>query len=54
MERVKNARNLVKKRKDVKNLKEGNIDEAVVKGSALPVRTQAVGMRLIFLSNFLL
>ena len=53
MERVKNARNLVKKRRDVKNLKEGNIDEAVVKGNALPVRTQAVGMCFVCLSHFL-
>ena len=48
MERVRNARGLVKKRRDVKNLKEGNIDEAVLNGNVQPASTQAVGMYLSF------
>ena len=46
MERVKNARNLVKRRKDIGNLKERDIDDAVLKGNAVAIRTQCVGMFL--------
>ena len=48
MERVKNARNLVNKRKDVKNLKEANIAEAVSQANPVPVHTKVVGMFIKF------
>ena len=41
MERVKNARHIVKKNKDVRNLKEGNIDDAILKSRFMP--RKAVG-----------
>ena len=48
MERVRNARNLVSKRKNVNNLKEANIAEAVLKANSMPVRTKVVGMFMKF------